>query len=101
MIIGINESKTLAKNASWKCECKLDGRKCNLNQKWNNDNCWCECKNQKEHHVYEKNVFGILLQLVRKTFFLGVIIDDSVDTCDGIIGRTKTVPTKSTSTQTV
>ena len=56
---------------------------------------------QKEHHVYEKNVFGILLQLVRKTFFLGVIIGDSVDTCDDIIGRTKTVPTKSTSTQTV
>ena len=27
-----------------KCECKFDGRKCNSNQKWNNDKWQCECK---------------------------------------------------------
>ena len=37
MIIGINESKTLTKHVSCKCKCKCDGRKCNSNQKWNND----------------------------------------------------------------
>ena len=37
MIAGINESKTLAKHISCKCECKFDGRKCNSNQMWNND----------------------------------------------------------------
>ena len=83
------------------CKCKLDGRKSNSNQKRNNDNCCCECKNQKEHHAYKKNIFGILLHVVRKTFFLGGIIDDSVDICDDIIDTTNTVPTKSTSTQTV
>ena len=31
IITRINESKKL--------KCKFDGRKCNLNQKWNNDKC--------------------------------------------------------------
>ena len=26
MIIGINESKTLAKHVSWECKCKFDGK---------------------------------------------------------------------------
>ena len=30
MIAGINESKILTKHISCKCECKFDGRKCNL-----------------------------------------------------------------------
>ena len=45
MITGINESKILTKHTSWECKCKFDGRKCNSNQKWNNDKCRCECKN--------------------------------------------------------
>ena len=50
MITEINESKTLTK-CIWyecKCKCKFDGRKYNSNQKWNNNKCWCECKNPKE-----------------------------------------------------
>ena len=39
MITGTNELKTLAKNISYKCKCKFDGRKRNSNQKWNNDKC--------------------------------------------------------------
>ena len=50
MIIATNESKTLTKLISCKCECKFDSIKCNSNQKWNNDKCQCECKNSKEHH---------------------------------------------------
>ena len=53
MITRINVSKTLTKNTSCKCECKLDGRKCNWNQKWNNCKSWCKCKNPKEHNVCE------------------------------------------------
>ena len=37
MIIGIIESKILIKNISCKCKCKFDGRKCNSDQKWNNN----------------------------------------------------------------
>ena len=49
MIAEINESRTLTKHISWKCECKFDDRKYNLNQKWNNDKCRCECKNFKKN----------------------------------------------------
>ena len=51
MITGINELKTLTKHISHECKCKFNGRKCNSNQKWNNDKCWCECK---KHHLSEK-----------------------------------------------
>ena len=44
-ISGFNESKTLTKHISCSSKCKLNGRKCNSYQKWNNDLCWCECKN--------------------------------------------------------
>ena len=37
MITGINELKTLTKHISCKCKCKFDGRKCNSNQKSNNN----------------------------------------------------------------
>ena len=45
MITGINESKTLINLISCECECKLDGRKCNLIQNWNSDKCRCDCEN--------------------------------------------------------
>ena len=37
MIKEINESKTLKQHISCECKCKFDGRKCNLDQWWNND----------------------------------------------------------------
>ena len=55
-----NESKILTKHISCKCKCKFDDRKCNSNQKCNNDTCWHECKNGK---------------------YLGSIIDNSVIMC--------------------
>ena len=57
MITGINESRTLTKHTSCKWKCKFDVRKCNLNQKWNNDKFGCECKNPKEHRVCEEGYF--------------------------------------------
>ena len=57
MVIGINESKTLTRHISCKCECKFNGRKCNFNQKCYEDKCWCECKNSKEHHGCKKIYF--------------------------------------------
>ena len=39
MIAGIIESKTLTKHISCKCRCIFDGRKYNLDQWWNNDQC--------------------------------------------------------------
>ena len=39
MITGINKSRISAKHISCKFQYKFDGRKCNLNQNWNNDKC--------------------------------------------------------------
>ena len=61
MITGINESKTLTKNISFKCKCRFDGRKCNPDQWWNND----KVDVSVEHIMYVKKVmFGILLHVV-------------------------------------
>ena len=43
MITGKNKFKILI-DISCECTCKFDERKCNSNQKWNNDKCRCECK---------------------------------------------------------
>ena len=48
MISKINESKTLAKHISYKCECKFSESKCNLHEKWNKDKCRSKCKNKKK-----------------------------------------------------
>ena len=39
MMTGINQSKASTKHISCECECKLDGRKCNSDQWWNNEKC--------------------------------------------------------------
>ena len=64
MIAGINESKALTEHVLCKCECKIDGSKCNLNQKWNNNKCRCQLKNLKEYYVCKKYIFEILLHVV-------------------------------------
>ena len=47
MITGINESRTLAKHVSFKCECKFDSKTCNPDQKCSTEKCWCKFKNPK------------------------------------------------------
>ena len=37
MIQGINVSGILIKHLSCECKCRFDGKKCHLNQWWNND----------------------------------------------------------------
>ena len=51
--------KSINKNyVPYKCKCKFDGRKCNSNQKWNNDKCQSEFKNTYTYliHVVVKMV---------------------------------------------
>ena len=81
MITGINESKTLTKHISCECKCKFDGRKCNSNQKWNNDKCRCECK---KHHICEKDYIWNPFSCENGKY-LANTIDDSVITCYNII----------------
>ena len=94
VITGKNESNILTKDISCKCKCDFDGRKCNSNQKWNNNNCWCECKNLKEHPRYEKDyTWNPATCCWKNGKYLASTIDDSVITCDEIIEEMKTIPT--------
>ena len=45
-----------------KCRFKFDGTKCNLKQKWNEDNkCRCKCNRPRKTIVYAKTIMlGIL-----------------------------------------
>ena len=54
MITGANASRKLTNHISCKCECKFHCRKCNLNQRWNNDKCRCDCENKKKSIVCKK-----------------------------------------------
>ena len=64
------------------------------------DKCWCECKNPKEHNVCKKDcILNPATCSCENGKYLGSIIDNSVITCDEIIGTTKTVPTKTVLTK--
>ena len=105
MITEINETKTLIKDISCECKCEFNGRKCNLNYKWNNDKFRCECKNPKEHHVCKNDYIchNATTCSCENGKYLASIMDDSVIKFVENIETTKTVPaktvpTKSTST---
>ena len=51
MITRKNESENLAEDMSGECKCKIDGRKCISDQKWNKNKCRSEFK---KHHICKK-----------------------------------------------
>ena len=75
MMTAINELKYLTEHMSCNFKCKFNGRKCNLNQKWNNG------KNSKKICVYEKDYIWNPVTLgCENGKYIGSIIDDSVIT---------------------
>ena len=80
MITVINQSKTLTKNISCDCKCKLDGTKCMLNQWWNNNIFRCECK---KHRICKKDyVWNPATCNCENGKCLASIMDDSAIMCD-------------------
>ena len=64
-------------------------KKCNSNQKWNNDKCWCK---SKKHHICEKDyIWNPATCSCKNGKYLVSIFDDSVITCDEIIEETKKI----------
>ena len=93
MITGKNESKVLTKDISCECKCRLDGKKCNSYQWWNNDKCLCECK---KRHVCEKDyTWNPVTCSCKNGKYLASIMDDSAITCDEIIDANVDAKTKS------
>ena len=98
MITKINESKTLTKHVWCECICNFDSRKCNLNQKWNNDKCRCECK---KHNICKKDyIWNPAACSCENGKYLAVIMGDSVLTCDEIVGADADVEAKSYNEET-
>ena len=81
MTKGKNESKILTKDIC-ECKCKFD-RKKNVIQIKNRIMTNVDLSTQNIH--VKKNAFGILVHVFAKM----EDIDESVITCDGIIGETK------------
>ena len=89
MITGKNESNIFTKDIACKFKCKLDGRKCNSDQKWNNDLCRYECK---KHHIFEKGyICNPATCSCENGNYIASIIVDSVIPCDEIIEEIKTI----------
>ena len=81
MITGKNESTILTKDISCEFKCKLDGKKCNSHQKWDNDKCRCE---YKKDHICEKDyIWNPATCSCENLKYLATIID--VITCDEVI----------------
>ena len=83
MITLKDKSKVLTK-VYQTCNYNFDGRKCTLNQKWNNNKCWSECKNPKEkYYILNPAKFSCENGKYAKS-----IIDNSVIMCDEIMKAT-------------
>ena len=84
MITGINESKTLTKHISCaNVNADLMGKKCNSDQWWNNDKCWCE---SNKLHVCEKGyVWNPDTCSCENGKYLTSIVDNFAIMCDEVI----------------
>ena len=68
---------------SCKCKCRFDGGKCNSDEWWNNNKCWCECKNC---HVCEKDyVLNLATCSCENGKYLASTMDNSAIMCDEVI----------------
>ena len=54
-----NETIHIEWHETCKCICRLDEIICNSKQPWNQDKCWCECKELIDKRVCEKDLFLI------------------------------------------
>ena len=93
MIKGINESKKL-KQISCKCKYKLNDRKCNSYQTWNDDKWRCECKSLKERHICKIDyIWNTAAWTYKNGKYLASIINNSVIMYDEIISLVDSVTT--------
>ena len=82
IITGISESKTLTKHISCECKCTFKGTKCDSDQWWNNNKCWCECI---KRHICEKYyVCNTATCNYENGKYLASVLDDSAVSSDEI-----------------
>ena len=54
LISGVNETRLLVQHESCQCNGRLNKSVCNSKQKWNHNECWCECKELDDWGSFEK-----------------------------------------------
>ena len=53
-MMGTNETRNIKWHETCKWKCTLDASVCNKKQHWNDDKCWCECKELIDKGVCNK-----------------------------------------------
>ena len=43
-MVGINETRRIEWHGTCKCKCRFEHSVCNNKERWNDDECTCECK---------------------------------------------------------
>ena len=95
MITRTNEDKMLVKHISCDCKWKFNSLTCNSNQKWNNDECKCECKKfraSKKDYSWNPSISNCEYRRYLKS-----IADTPVIVCNEITYATDSVSTNVTS----
>ena len=59
-----NQIKQIKWHEGCKCEFKLNSSACNNEQKWNKNNCRCECKELVDKKAWDKGLFLILVIVI-------------------------------------
>ena len=57
-----NQTRHIEWHETCKCKCRLESSVCNNKQRWNEDKCRCECKEElSDKESCDKDLFGILV----------------------------------------
>ena len=61
---GVNKTKFLVQHESQEYKCGLNETVCNSKQKWNHDECWCECKELDDSSSCKYHYMWILVRVI-------------------------------------
>ena len=60
----VNEARLLVQHESCEWICGLNESVCNSKQKWNNDECWCDCRTRWKIVLVKIIICGILVRVI-------------------------------------
>ena len=94
LITNKTDAKTVTKHISCDFKCKFNSKKCNSNQKWNNETCQWKCKNYRKCKNYYS--WNPTTGICENSKYLKSIGHTSVIKCDENIAVMDIVSTKMT-----
>ena len=61
---GVNDPRFLLQNESCDCKCILNEGVCNSKQKWNHNECWCNCKELDDWVLVKRVICRIVVHVI-------------------------------------